>query len=82
MSRTIARVMALPCAFVLILASADVDAQNIFRKSTSTENGYNTWNDDAIDIENVYIIIKGMPQAARTIISGEKTPKPIEQPIK
>jgi subtilisin family serine protease len=53
MSSTIARVMALPCALVLILASAGADAQNIFRKSTSTESGYNTWNDDAIDIENV-----------------------------
>ncbi|MCP4710479.1 MAG: M28 family peptidase, partial [Planctomycetes bacterium] len=51
----------------------------------STENPQTHTVDDeleTIDIENVFIIIKGMPKAAQTIISGEKTPKPIEQPIK
>ena len=61
MFKDIVRYTALGIAVLLVLMpSLAVAGGNIFRKSTSTEGGYSTWDADAINIELVTETGKGV----------------------
>lgn len=54
MSNNYSRSIAWFCALLLgLVATSAIAGGNVFRKSTSTADGYYTWHSDAIDIENV-----------------------------